>query len=221
MKTLERPAIKIDNLTEEHAKSAIKLFVNSFCDSEPITKHLNITKEYYTPFATEIVNKAVKDKLSLVILNKNTVIGLIITEDLADRFEPDREKYSKLQPVFELLDELSKPFLEGKKFAKGKVLHTWVAAIDPQFRSTGLYTEVGIQHVKNAAKKGFSFIYSDFTNDISEKIIRNFPVQLCNKIKFSQLKQFAGLEGSATAYISPLRPDIKLATLEECFVYTK
>lgn len=221
MKTLEKPAIKIDTLTEEHAKSAIKLFVKSFCESEPLTEHLHVTKEEYTPFATEIVNKAVKDKLSLVVLNKDEVIGLIIAEDLANRYEHDPEKFPKLKPVFELLDELTKPFLEGKKFTKGKVLHTWIAAVDPQFRSTGLYTEVGIQHVKNAAKKGYSFIYSDFTNDISEKIIRNFPVQLCNKIKFSQLKQFDGLEGSATAYISPLKPDVKLAALEECYVLIK
>lgn len=219
MKTLAEQAIKIESLTEEHTASAVKLFVNSFCESEPITKHLNIKKEDYVPFATEVVKKAVKDRLSLAVLSHDKVIGLIIAEDLADPFQPSVAKYPMLRPVISLLEELSKPMLEGREFTKGKVMHTWIAAIDPQFRSTGLYTEVGITHVKLAAKKGFDFIYSDFTNDISEKIIRNFPVELCNKVALSsfEYRPFAGLEGSASAYITPLKPGVKVDSLEKCY----
>lgn len=174
-------------------------------------------------FATDVIKKAIKDKLSLVVLNQDKVIGLIIAEDLADPFQPTVDKYPVLQPVIVLLEELSKPVTHGKKFIKGKVMHTWIAAVDPLFRSTGLYTEVGIEHVKLAAKKGFDFIYSDFTSDISEKIIRNFPVKACNKLAFKDFayRPFAGLEGSASSYITPLKPDVKLESLEKCYTISK
>lgn len=224
MKTQMKSTIKIAELTAAYEKSAINLFVKSFCESEPITMHLNIPPKDYIPFATDVVKKAIKDKLSMVVLNNKKVVGLIIAEDLADPFKPTLAKYPKLRPVCALLDKLSKNFTGNKKFTKGKVLHTWIAAIDPKYRSQGLYTEVGITHVKTAMQKGFDFIYSDFTNNLSEKIVRNFPVKLCNAINLNDFeysyKPFEGLEGEASSYVAPLRPEVKLDSLEKCYTLT-
>lgn len=225
MKISTKSTLKITELTAKHEKSAITLFVKSFCDSEPITKHLAITPKDYIPFATEVVKKAIKDKVSIIILDsKNKVVGLIIAEDLSDPFKPNLSNYPKLQPICALLEKLTKKFTAGKKFIKGKVLHTWVAAIDPKYRSQGLYTEVGLAHVESAMKKGFDFIYSDFTNELSEKIVRNFPVQLCNAIHLNDFeysyKPFEGLEGEASSYVTPVKPNIKLDSLEKCYTLT-
>lgn len=226
--TQTKPSIIVKDLADKYAKAAIELFVKSFCDSEPITKHLGITYNDYIPFATDVVKKAIKDGLSKVVLNENDdVIGVIIAEDLADPFKANLDQYPKLKPINALLEELSKPFLSGKKFKKGKIMHTWIAAIDPKFRSHGLYRELGLIHVESAMKKGFDFIYSDFTNEISEKIVRQFTVlRLCNKLTYNDFiyeshKPFEGVEGSATSYITPLRPDVKLESLVNCYTITE
>lgn len=225
MKTKDmKNTIRIDDLTNKYLEPAVNLFVNSFCNSEPATKYLGITPEEYTPFAKAVTTKAVQDGLSKVVLNeKDQLIGLIITEDLADPFKPNLSLYPKMKPLYSLLEELSKPFMEGKTFKKGKVLHTWIAAIDEKYRTHGIYLELGMSHVESAMRKGYRFIYSDFTNSYSEVIVRQFKLlRLCNKIKYSDYvlestKPFANLEGEATAYIAPIDPQATMESLSECY----
>lgn len=220
--------IKIEDLTEKHLKPAVDLFVKSFCDSEPITKYLGITHAEYTPFATDVTKKAIKDGLGKVVLNeKNQLIGLILGDDLADPFTPELSRYPKMKPIYALLEELSKPFLDGKKFKKGKVLHTWIAAIDEKYRSHGIYIEMGMAHVESAIKNGFDFIYSDFTNTQSEAIVRQFKIlRLCNKLKladyiFQSNKPFEGVSGEVASYITPIKPGITLESLTDCYTLTE
>lgn len=226
--TETKDTTKIEELTKNHLKETVDLFVRSFCDSEPITKYLGISRKDYIPFATEVTEKAIKDGLSNVVLNQNNkVIGLIIGEDLADPFIPNFSLYPKVKPIYELLETLSKPFMDGKKFKKGKVMHTWIAAIDEKYRSHGIYLELGMSHVKSAARKGYNFIYSDFTNPHSEKIVRQFKIlRLCNKLKYSDYsfqstKPFEGVKGEATSYITPIRPDVNLESLTDCYTLTQ
>lgn len=226
--TQTKSSIKVEVLKEKHAKPAIELFVKSFCESEPITKHIGVTPKEYTAFATQVVEKAVKDGLSKIVLDENNhVIGLVIAEDMADPFKPTLNQYPKLKPIQAFLEALSKPFTEGRHFKKGKILHTWVAAIDPQFRSQGLYKELGLIHVESASKEGFDFIYSDFTNEISEKIVKQFEkLRLCNKLNYTDFtfeskKPFAGLQGGAASYITALRPDVTFDSISNCFTKTE
>src|SRR5437867_4154947 len=96
----QKYSVKI--LAKEHTKQVIDLFIRSFCYSEPITQHLQVDPGEYKPFATEVVDKAVKDGLSTVALDENKrVIAFIIVEDIADPFMPKLSHYPKLQPIFE------------------------------------------------------------------------------------------------------------------------
>jgi len=220
--------LKTEDLTEQYLKPAVDLFVKSFCDSEPLTKYLGITHAEYTPFATAVTQKAIKDGLGKVVLDeKNQVIGLILGEDLADPFIPNFSQYPKMKTIYALLEETGKPFLKGKKFKNGKVLHTWVAAIDEKHRSHGVYIEMGMSHVESAIRKGFNFIYSDFTNPKSEAIVRQFKMlRLCNKLPFADFtyqssKPFEDLPGEMTAYITPIKPGVTLDSLPECYTLTE
>lgn len=215
----------IQTLSDEHVKSTVELFTKSFCDSEPITKHLGVQYREYEPFTIEVIQKAVKDGLSKVAVDKqHKVIACCIAEDLADPFIPKLAHYQKLRPVFALLSELSKPFLKGKTFAKGRIAHVWVAAVDPEYRGHKLSTEIDMATSELLARKGFDFAYVEFTNDLSEKIVHQYNLyQLLNRINFEdfvldrQLKPFAGVKGSAAAYIIVIRPGIKLDSLEHCY----
>ncbi len=215
----------IETLTDEHAKTVIDLFVKSFCDSEPITKHLGVRYHDYEPFAREVVQKAVAEGFSKVILDHNNyVIACAIAEDLANPFIPHSAHYPKLHPVLALLEQLSKPFTEGKKFIPGKILHIWIALVDTAYRGKGLSTIVDMACIDNAAHKGFDFAYAEFTNDISEKVTKQFKtLQVFNKIKYDDYtmengrKPFAGLAGAAVSYVATIRPGVNLNALSNCY----
>lgn len=223
--TINKVEYTIHTLQEEHTKSAIDLFIKSFCDSEPITKHLHILYQEYEPFAREVIQKAVREGMSKVAIDKNgKVIACAVAEDLANPFIPHIAHYPKLKPILELIDELSKPFIQGKKFINGKITHVWIAAVDPAYRGLGLSTEIDVACVEAAARKGYDFAYAEFTNELSEKVTSQFKIlQICNKIKYDTFKShdgmmpFKGMEGAAASYVATIRPGVKLESIYTCY----
>jgi hypothetical protein len=220
-----KTAYTVQTLKQEHAKHVIDLFVKSFCNSEPITRHLHIDKEEYRPFATEVVNKAIADGLSTVALNdKNKVIAFIIVEDIADPFIPQLSHYPRLTPIFELITELSKPFVKGKKFTKGKIAHFWLAGVEKTYMGHGMFTDLDNTTIRMAAEKGFNFAYAEFTNAVSEKVTRQFKIiELWNRVVYDDFalangqKPFEGVKGGAAAYCAAIGPGIKLDSLQKCY----
>lgn len=216
---------KIITLSEQYAKQAADLFIKSFCDSEPITKHLGITYKDYEPFAKEVIKKAVKEGMSVIALDKNDrVIACTISEDLANPFQPNLTSYPKLEPVFALIDELDEPFFRGKKFLKGKIAHVWIAIVDSTLRGKGLSTAIDLACTDLAAKKGYEFVYCEFTNAISENITHHYSVtQLCNNIKYDDFnfnggsKPFKGVKGRAASYILGIKPGVQIDALKNCY----
>lgn len=218
----------IHTLNTADIPSTVDLFVKSFCDSEPVTKCLGVHYQDYRPFAQEVVQKAAKEGLSKVAVDKhNKVIACAIADDLADPFIPHSAHYPKLKPVLALIEDLSKAFLEGKKFTKGKVVHVWIAAVDPAYRGLGLSTQIDMACIENAAHKGFDFAYAEFTNELSENVTHQFQLlKLCNKIKlndfvFENKKPFEGLVGAATSYVAVIRPGIQLDSLKNYYSIQK
>lgn len=223
-KSTTKTDFAILTLQDTHMKETIDLFVRSFCDSEPITKHLNISYADYEPFAREVVQKAIKDGMSVIAIDKNNkVVACAIAEDMTDPFQPTLSKYPKLKPIFGLLDKLSASFLEGKTFAKGKVAHVWIAIVDAANRGEGLSTQIDMACGAACVRKGYDFVYAEFTNDISEKITHHYDVfKLCNTVKYDDFKQddtipFKGVKGGAASYIIGIRPGVKLDALKTCY----
>jgi hypothetical protein len=214
----------IQTLKDEHIKSVVDLFTKSFCDSEPITKKLNINYKEYEPFATEVVQKAAKEGMSKVAIDKkNKVVACAIAEDLSDPFIPHLAHYPKMKPIISLIGQLSEPFIAGKRFTKGKIVHVWIAAVDPAYRGKGLSTEIDMACIEAAARKGYDFAYAEFTNHISENVTHHFKMlQLCNRIPLQDFtidgaKPFAGLTGAADSYVATIRPGVKLESLSNCY----
>lgn len=218
----------VETLSDGHVKSTVELFTKTFCDSEPITKHLGIQYNDYEAFAREVVLKVVKDGLSKVAVDKqHRVIACCLAEDMADPFIPKLAHYPKLRPVLALLQELSKPFLSGKEFIKGKLAHVWIAAVDEEYRGHKLSTQIDKACSDTLARKGYDLVYAEFTNELSEKIVHQYSLyQLINKIKYDDFKldgekPFKGVAGSAASYIIVIRPGIKLDKLDTCYKVTE
>lgn len=216
---------RVETLQTQHTKPVIELFIKSFCHFEPITQHLDVKESEYRPFATEVVEKAIRDGLSTVALDKNgRLIAFIIVEDIANPFRPHLSHYPSLSPVFELLDELSRPFLEGKTFKKGKIAHFWIAGVEKEYMGKGLFTELDDTTIRMAADRGFDFAYAEFTNQISEKVTQHFKlIELWNRINYSDfrldngMQPFKDVEGGAAAYCAAIKAGIKLDSLNKYY----
>ena len=218
----------IQTLGREHMQAAANLFIKTFCDSEPITKHLGIEYHEYEPFVLEVIQKAVKDGLSVVAVDDNHhVVACVIGEDITDRYKPKVSLYPKMEPIFTLIESLSKRFLDGKKFKKGKVAHIWIAMVDKTARGQGLSTKIDLAATGHCAKKGYDFTYAEFTNDLSENVMHHYPVsKKLNEISYDSFTYegktpFKGVKGGAASYILGNKPDVTLGDFEDCYTAEK
>ena len=227
--TMKKAKYSILTLQKEHIESTVKLFVRSFCDSEPITKHLNMPYNDYEPFVREVLQKAVRDGLSVVAVDENNqAIACTIGEDITDMFVPRVDQYPRMKPIFDLLDDVSEPFLSDKDFTPGKIVHVWIAIVDEKHRGQGLSTAIDSACGELAVRKGFDFAYAEFTNPISENITHHYQaLKPCNKIEYDNYttkqntQPFKGLKGRAESYVIGIRPGIKIDSLANCYTIRK
>ncbi len=227
--TVSKSGYQIMRMGREHMQSTVDLFIKTFCDDEPITKHLGISYAEYEPFAMAVVQKAVKDGLSVVAVEPGTnkVVACAIGEDIADVFQPDMKLYPKMEPIFALIDQLSMPFFSNRQFKKGKVAHTWIAMVDKSCRGKGVSTDIDLACTNLIAGKGYDFTYAEFTNDISEKITSHYVVsKKINEILYDQFSHkgnypFKGVKGGSAAYVLGIKPGVKIDSLQDCYIMDK
>lgn len=213
---------RISVLKEEHMSDVIELYTQSFCDCEPLCKHLHITYDEFRPFAKEVVEKAIIDGLSVVGLDaEGKVIGCVMAEDMVNRLKTSRE-YPFLKPIRVLLETLSKPFIE-KQYRPNCIVHIWITAVAEEIQGLGLSTILNNACVALALQHGFSYVFAEFTSVVNERHMNRFPEYMKCELRFKDFllegkRPFATLEGEASAYICSAAPHVRLADIELCLV---
>ena len=87
-------------------------------------------------------------------------------------------------------------------------------------------TAIGMACATICMRKGYEFAYTEFTNEISEKILHHYKTyELCNTINYNNFtyegkKPFQGLNGKASAYIIGIKPGTEIDSLPSCYSVT-
>lgn len=208
-------------LAKEHVDQVVRIFTEAFCRSEPMTEYLHLDEKQYDIFSFAVTEKAVKDKLSVVCLDKGKVIAFAIVEDITDNgVIPDFDP--KFKYILGLLEKLGANFFAGKVFPRNHIAHLFITAVDEQYRHLGLSTQVNFCAMDLALEKGFDFVYCEFTNYYNEKGV--IP-HLKNKKKLigdesyedfalEGEKPFKHLSGGARSFLWETKPDSELIYTE-------
>lgn len=209
---------KSDILNIEHFDEVVKIFTKAFCDHEPMTSYLGINYDEFMPFAKQVIEKAIQDQLSVVILDGRKVAAFAIVEDIADPLKISVEINPKFKFIFGLLESLASHFLAGKKFAENHLSHLFITAVDSSYLSQGLSKKVNAEAMKLATEKDFDFMCCEFTSAFNERgTVKQIPFNKlllgsCNygDFVYGDNKPFEKLEGTANAYLWELKPGSKL-----------
>lgn len=213
----------IQTLDEKFFDVAKQLLIKTFCDDEPICQYLQITYEEFAPFAEEVIKKAVQDGVSHVALNEDQqVVAFSLAEDIAEPITLKIENYPRLQPIFEILESLSAPFMENRKFKKNIIIHPWIAGVHHDYIGMSLSKKIVMTTMMSAAANGYKFAYGEFTNPKTERIMNGIKnAKLCNKIEYHLFidahgnRPFAGLEGHTSAYLASISPDVRIEDIDQ------
>jgi len=212
---------RMEVLKKEHVKEVVELFTNSFCDGEPLCKHLGISHDDFRPYAFEVIEKSVGNQLSLVCVNpERKILGCVIAEDIVSPIKT--KEYKVLRPIRLFLNTLSKPFTE-KKYKKNSIVHIWITAVAEETQGIGLSTILNNACVALALQQGFSYVFAEFTSSVNERHMNRFPEYMKSELKFKDFlldgkRPFATLEGIASAYLCSAAPHVRLADIELCLI---
>src|SRR3990167_4873472 len=87
-------------LQNQHLDQAIKLITQVFCQCEPMTHYLNIPYNEFIPFATQVVEKAIREGFSMGLTVCNKLIACTIIEDMADPFSSTIDISTQFKSIF-------------------------------------------------------------------------------------------------------------------------
>jgi hypothetical protein len=201
--------------TSKHYDQVMNVFIHSFCDSEPMTKYVNMEYAAFQPFAELVATKAVEDQMSAVVVEKKTgrVVALTLVEDLADAGPLPFPVTPKFDPILGLLEALSKDYFEQHPFAPKTIAHLFITAVDATYRGNGLSRQANFYAMKLAYEKGFQLMTSELTNYINEKGLVPYlkgKKELIGAITYRDFQlngeyPFKHLEGAAHSYLWDLR----------------
>jgi hypothetical protein len=204
-------------LANPHVDQVIDMFTKAFCRSEPMTQYLKMDEVLYTTFARAVTEKAVEDKLSVVVLDGDKVIACAIVEDLMEP-GPIPDFDPKFKYILGLLEKLGEEFFSGKEFPKKHIAHLFITAVHNDYRHLGLSRQVNFQAMDLAASNGFDFIYCEFTHPFNElgtiPYLHNRKKQIGSitykDFQFENEFPFANLDTGANSYLWEIHPNVKL-----------
>jgi len=205
-------------LKNEHYDQAVNLISQAFCEYEPMTKYLGITPIAFIPFAKLLIQKAIKDGLSIVALDNDQIVACTIVEDIADPLNIDIDIDPRFNIIFSLLEHLGSDFLSERAMYKWHIAHLFITAVDKKYHGKGLSRKINFESIRLATEKNFDFMCCEFTHHYNEKgtvnHLKNSKL-LMRSCKYSDFvfegrKPFEHLDGSACAYIWELREGAKL-----------
>lgn len=211
-------AYQYKTLAQEHFDQAVKVITQSFCENEPMTRYLGITQQEFTPFAELMVEKAIKDGLSIVALEDDKVSACTVVEDIANPLDISIEIDPRFKIIFSLLEHLGGDFFQEKMLEKGHIAHLFITAVSSDYHGQGLSRKVNFESIQLAKQKHFDFMCCEFTHHYNEqgtlKNIKNnkLLIRTCQyrNYIFEGKKPFENLEGYASAYIWELREEARL-----------
>ncbi|VVC74925.1 hypothetical protein AQUSIP_01990 [Aquicella siphonis] len=206
-----------------HVDRTASMFIRSFCDSEPMTRYVNMDYDSFAPFARAVVQKAANDGLSIVALDGGKVIACALTEDIVDPLPMTFNVSPKFKYIFALLEQLTSGFLHGKQFQKKHVAHLFITAVDEDYRKNGLSKQVNFRAMSLAADEGFSFMVSELTNIYNELGIMHhlknasllLGSQVYREYTLDGVRPFANLPGGAAGYLWELKCDALLTYTQD------
>lgn len=195
----------------QHYEQVMDVFIHAFCDSEPMTKYINMQYAEFYPFAEAVTQKAVIDGFSSVIIEKRSgrVVALSLVEDITDPAKLDMPLTPKFGPILSLLEQLSSEYFKHNLPSKNQIAHLFISAVDESYRGLGLSTQANFFAMQLAKKKNFTLMVSELTNYINEKGIIPYLKEYKERIgaikysefKFEHTKPFNTLAGEAHAFI--------------------
>lgn len=204
----------------QHFDQVMAVFTQAFCDSEPMTKYINMQYSEFHPFAEAVARKAIIDELSSVIIEKKSgrVVALSLAEDLTDPVALDMASLTKkFGPIFSLLEQLSQAYFAKHPPLPNQIAHLFITAVSDHFRNLGLSIHANFYAMQLAREKNFLLMLSELTNHLNEKGIvphlRGYKECIGEIIyrdfEFENHKPFEDLAGRAHAYLWQLPADIQ------------
>lgn len=177
-------------LTQKDIPSTITCVIKVFLYEEPMTKTLGITESEFKIFVKAICKKTAKEKMSYVCKENNKVIGFCLNEDLITKPFPESTRItSKMNPIFKLLKELDKEFLENKKVSKKIFFHLFMIGSLKEYRNQGIAKKLTANSLALAKKMKFKEVVTEATSTNSQNLLKkHFNFREFTEIKYGKFK---------------------------------
>lgn len=129
----------LDILKQEYREETINCISEVFITGEPLSVILDVNQEIYNEFSEILVNKAIKDGMSFVVINKrnNKVVGFYIGEDYFNTLPSEAfdHLHRNFRPLIKILGDLDQLYRDQSEVKSGLTYHILAAGLNKKLIS--------------------------------------------------------------------------------------
>lgn len=169
-----------------HVSQAMRLLEEVFRTEEPITRHLQVAKEEFAPFAKDLLQHAIEYGFVWMAydLKVRELVGIRVATRGDHDFTPKKDYGEKMRQIVLFLESLSK----GQyKHPPSEVIHTHMVCVNKEYSGQGIGKSLLRCVSKDARNNGLKWSTGEATNRRSIKILEEIPsFEILNRRKYSE-----------------------------------
>jgi hypothetical protein len=206
-------------LNEKYFEETVDFATSVFVKEEPLTVHLKLTKEEARAEIRAVCEIALKENSGVIAVDPSTdrVIAFLIAKDFTTQLPQGLSP--KLEPIFDLMSQMSEQFLRSRPVKRGEVCHIYFLGASTAHLKTNRFFKViyrgrlALQLIRaseiQGRKLGYRHYYGECTNRGSQRVVEFFTNNVVAEIDYSSYvfrktgdRVFSGIQGEkCVAYL--------------------
>jgi len=222
--------VKMDG---SHIEQVIDVVSRAYVDREPLMYTKKIDYDDFRKFTGAVVRGAAGNGLSTVGLHGDTVVSVVISEDLKQietglygrpdltkilEIEESSDLSKNLRTIFALVGVIDQKFLNSRdvlpgKIPKGRFFHIALTAVREGYGKRGLCSANVGENLEIARASGFEEAVQEASNEHAQKILSRLGFKSIAEVRYNEWKFGESFPFAKVEQVTK-QPSIKLMSLK-------
>jgi len=182
----------IETLQEIEINNVASLITESFTENEPLTRHIQVSKDCFCKWCKIMIKEIVDDKLCLIAKNNDGVIvGCLIAKTMKNEETPKSEE---MKPIEDFLREISGFY--PIEIDTNNTVHLSMVATKLGYEGNNICFFLIQELIKKATEINYEYIITELTSQETQHICLNklgFKSQY--EVDYKVYEAFKNLDG--------------------------
>ncbi len=194
--------IVIETLQENEINNVASLITESFTENEPLTRHIQVSKDCFYKWCKNMIKEIFDDKLCLIAKNNDGVIvGCLIAKTMKNEETPKSEE---IKPIEDFLRDISRFY--PIEIDTNNTVHLSMVATKLGYEGNSICYFLIQEFIKKATEINYEYIITELTSKGTQHICLNkvgFKSQY--EVEYKVYETFKSVDGKCVLAVKKIK----------------